>query len=510
MENEEGGRPLLIKKRSTLKKKLKKKKKMSSSPNKKQRNESFESECTKNQILLILEYGKSVFDGINDKIDIVVCLNLVCKFFHNKRISTFSNLLGLSLEQAQTLSRVLERKNVFITGPGGTGKSYMVRIIRNYFYHKNKEIIITGTTGLNSQLIGGNTIHSFTGIGIQTEINDYNIKRIITSARRKIFKLLTTLVIDEISMLNNKQLDLIDEVLKVARNKKTPFGGVQMIFCGDFLQLPPVSGRYAFHAKSWKDGGVLNCNLTIPFRQKTDDWFSILNQIRVGIQSPHIEKYIRSNSLQADTEKSIKIWSTNKRVDEHNLNMLRSIDGDEVVFKSETVTHKPGNYDRKIQNLRYVKTLKLKVGCRIIYLKNQFQLTSQIGEIANRIVNGSTGTIEEIDRERYILKIKFDHLEEPVEILRDTENIVDDRNKILVSRTQFALTLGYAITIHKCQGMTLESVSSSLSAGEIFASGQAYVLLSRLVDIRKSFIEKFDLASIRVDRECLKFYQQNQ
>lgn len=367
----------------------------------------------------------------------------------------------LTDEQENALNRIKENYNMFITGVAGAGKSVVIREAQKRF----PGIGLTATTGVAAVNIGGLTIHSWAGLGVHKQTAKNTANSIIMNTEKEKYKnrIKNTkrLIIDEASMLEAGFLDFIDEVFRMVRNDlETPFGGMQIILVGDPLQLPPISKekdsygktippKFFFESKAWMQGCFYLIKLTKVFRQKDEMFAAILNRIREGIITADDMNVIgnRNNTYMVD-DKAVKIFCDNYSVDKTNNEKLQEVEGEKFLYTKRDYL---ANYDdiKEEERLALYKDLDsacnapteiiLKVGARVMMLRNTY--------IKDNIVNGSCGEVIEISTDS-IPVVLFDN-GEVKSISREVWELKDG-DKIIASRNQLPLRLGYAVTVHKC------------------------------------------------------------
>ena len=258
---------------------------------------------------------------------------------------------GLSAEQQEAAARALAGENLFITGAAGTGKSFLMRyVIQELKKSKGGEAVaVTAPTGIAAVNIGGSTIHSFSGIGLGRGDPMAILARVLKSQKALVnWKQARVLILDEISMLSAELFDLLDFIGKQVRRVDRPFGGLQLILCGDFLQLPPVSRAsepYAFQAKTWAGAGLDEGTIVLAqqHRQVNDSEFvSMLNELRRGICSQQTVEALDSCHTHrkpppTDGILPTQLYCTNRDVDQENEERLKQLRGDGVVFTAAGV-----------------------------------------------------------------------------------------------------------------------------------------------------------------------------
>ena len=371
---------------------------------------------------------------------------------------------------------------VYLTGAAGTGKTTLVKKLIDENTLKKIVVAPTGIAALN---IGGATINSAFRIGFDTfpiikESNDPRFK--------KLLKNLQLLIIDEISMVRAPMLDAISETLKLHRDSSEPFGGVHVLACGDLFQLPPVvkdheeeaiyekyESIYFFSANSFKEiASPSFYELTYSFRQSDDNnFYDLLNNIRLGNDLENTINKINASCFNPSNyeESALIVTSRRYRADQINEEMLNTIEGPATAAMAEELG------DLNENELPAPRNLRIKEGAKVMFIKNDSE---------GRWVNGTVGKVIDCkDKKRKAIKVEV--AGKTLSVKREEWNkiryVYDDyddemEEEIVSSFKQFPLKLGWAVTIHKAQGLTLESCSIDLGQGA-FATGQTYVALSR-------------------------------
>ncbi|GEQ70582.1 hypothetical protein JCM33374_g4260 [Metschnikowia sp. JCM 33374] len=309
--------------------------------------------------------------------------------------SSGSRLVTLSDEQLAIVDAVVKRgDNVFFTGSAGTGKSVVLRSVVAELYRKYGQnfVGVTASTGLAACNIKGQTIHKYLGIGLGTGSPMDLANRIRKNPlTRKKWSSLKVLLIDEISMIDGRLFTKIDEIAKVLRNSKAPFGGIQIVCCGDFFQLPPVDpegkGQYCFHSPSWKSAMKHTIVLRKVFRQEGDnELIDMLNALREGVFSEESLRLFHSLKRQVHYEDGIEpteLFPTRNEVKRANDSRLMKLQSDSFTFNAIDNDKSPQS-KRLFENLMCEEKVTLKVGAQVMYLKNHPDST---------IVNGSLGKV---------------------------------------------------------------------------------------------------------------------
>jgi hypothetical protein len=399
---------------------------------------------------------------------------------------------------------------VMVVGRAGTGKTTLVHYLRRRPGGERQVVLApTGVAALNA---GGQTINSFFQIrpGL---IGPDGIKSLPRLQRA--FQKLERVVIDEISMVRADLLDAVDRSLRVNRVIDEPFGGVRMLFVGDFLQLPPVvppeeraflsrlgyRTPYAFSARSFQAVPVAPIELTIVHRQEDKEFVELLSRLRLGDRVEETISVLNACCCRPPRQGSepVRLTPTNARADYYNCEGLRKLPGEVVGFQGAI----KGRFNVQRDRLPAPERLVLKVGARVMAVKN---------DRAKRWVNGSLGTVTRLTDDR--AWVQFDRDGAEVEVDRvEWENIRfewDDEaqciiSKVIGSYTQIPLIPAWAITINKAQGLTLDDVQVDLDSGA-FAPGQAYVALSRATSLEGlSLVRPIRPADVRVDPELIEF-----
>ena len=406
------------------------------------------------------------------------------------------------MKQETALKLMKAGESVFLTGSAGAGKTYTLNQYINYLKARKVPVAITASTGIAATHMNGMTIHTWAGIGIKDFLSDDDLKRM---KERKYLKEhlenAQVLIIDEISMLHAKQLNLVNQVLKFFKESDDAFGGIQVIAAGDFFQLPPVGrndeknrDKFCFMSQAWVEAKFRVCYLTEQHRQDDSSLNEILNAIRSqSINQQHIE------SLEQTREQDIgdtytRLYTHNMDVDSINYRHLNEIEGDGHQFCAQL----DGN-EKLIETLkssvRAPEELTLKKYAKVMFVKNNFDMG---------YINGSLGEVigfEEVDDHGVLPKVKLTDgtvlLVEP-----ETWSVDNDAGKTIASFAQVPLRLAWAITIHKSQGMTLAAAEINLA--NTFEKGQGYVALSRLKSINGLRLLGLNTQALELDSLAIK------
>lgn len=433
------------------------------------------------------------------------------------------------MRQSSALDILKTGQNVFLTGSAGSGKTYTLNQYIDYLRARRVPVAVTASTGIAATHMSGTTIHSWSGIGIKDELSD----RDLANLSRKQFladrlKDTAVLIIDEISMLHAKQLNLVNQVLKHVRKNDAPFGGIQVVVAGDFFQLPPIGSKgesnrekFAFMSEAWLDAKFHICYLSEQHRQVSEaangglDLDDILNQIRRQEVSFEAIAALEATFDQNVDIKRTRLYTHNLNVNKINDKELAALSGEMMRFEA-TATGDSKLVETLKKTVRTQDDLVLKVGAKVMFIKNNTELgvsNGTMGELigfaavkvddnkenTNPLIDEDTSTDSDTDTAKTAkTKSKAKDTEKPKakkptpqkmpvvrlnsgrEVIAEPEEwiIEDETGDVLASYEQVPLCLAWAITIHKSQGMTLDAAEIDLS--RTFELGQGYVALSRL------------------------------
>lgn len=378
------------------------------------------------------------------------------------------------MRQLEALSILKTGANAFLTGGPGSGKTHTVNEYVAWLRRHGIEPARTASTGIAATHIGGMTIHSWSGIGIRETITPRDLDE-ITSKEHVVRRIVKTpvLIIDEISMLSGQTLEGIERVIREARRSERAFGGMQVVFVGDFFQLPPVAKggatpTFAFQSPAWKAANPLPLYLSEQHRQEDERFESILERVRAGTHDQGDISAVVARTVDADDELGDlpRLFTHNADVDRLNEERLLALPGEEKRFLMETYGKGPVLEGLK-RGCLSPECLTLKRGAVVMATRNN--------PIAG-YANGTLGTV--IDFES---GMGYPHIE-----TRDGRRIVvapgewaiEENGKIKAKLSQIPLRLAWAITIHKSQGASMDAAAVDLSRA--FEYGQGYVALSRL------------------------------
>lgn len=404
--------------------------------------------------------------------------------------------------------------NVFITGPGGVGKSFYINKLKEEY---KDEIVLTSTTGVSSYNLKGTTIHSFTGIGVfkHGDKVDSVIKKL---KKYKTYETVKTrvrkhsiIVVDEVSMLGKGFLELINEILKELRGNDRLFGGLQVIFTGDFLQLPPINDEFCFTSHIWKQLKLKTIYLTKMYRVNDPVYTSILERARLGKTTKEdnqelcrrlfaYKKYLKDMEEQDEkdpqnilTIQPTFLYSKKINVEDKNMEELYKNKNELLIFKSQyTDKHKSCKVDFDKLN----DNLYLKIGAQVMLNVNL--------DIDAGLVNGSRGVVTSYNSDTKELKVKM--LNNTEYTFSKHEFVYEEDDKVMYKVLQYPFILAYALSIHKVQGCTLDCAVIDLGFS-IFEENMAYVALSRVRNLQGLYLQNFQSYKIFASKKALEFYE---
>lgn len=438
--------------------------------------------------------------------------------------------MELSREQQIAFDKYIQGENIFITGPGGSGKSELIRKINNHAFEHFKTIQVTALTGCAAVLLNckAKTLHSWSGIGLGSGSIEDLIKKVKSNKFSKaMWKNTHTLVVDEVSMLSLKLFDTLNIIGKIIRGNNKAFGGIQVVFSGDFFQLPPVGDkgepdtqRFCFESEDWNNVFNPSCQIQLKkiFRQTDEIYSSILNQIREGkIKKKSCEllsKYVGRKPDANLVAEPTKLFPTRQKVDGINSGKMALLTTEEREFKIKYLkdvemtkmdrANRANFSEKDIQveldfianNLICEKDIKVKIGAQVMCVVN---IPSDTGL---DICNGSQGVITGFCETTGCPRVKFNCGGEMVM----TRNVWASDKIPGIGVAQIPLILAWALTIHKSQGATLDAAEIDVGSG-IFECGQTYVALSRVKSLEGLYLTSFDVQKIKINKKVKEFYE---
>eukprot|EP00040_Diaphanoeca_grandis_P037139 m.240443 g.240443 ORF g.240443 m.240443 type:complete len:366 (-) comp33764_c9_seq11:35-1132(-) len=355
----------------------------------------------------------------------------------------------------RVVQHVLAGLSCFVTGEAGTGKTHLLKTLITKLSNK-RYVSVTASTGAAASALDGMTLHSY--ISMRPSSGPLNILDILFYQSIKCVSRIRrtqVLVIDEISMISADMFDCVDKIMRVLRNSNLPFGGVQLILCGDFCQLPPVNGEFCFLSETWMFFKIPTFKLQSVQRAQDERLVNMLREIKC---------------LPKGQALSLRFSS----IDAGQLNLLEGVPAQQMV--------------------------ELCVGAQVLLIVNM--------NVAEGFTNGSKGVVTKFqlnsNQQLCYPIVEFEIKGETVEkVVRPYPFSVIDGGELLASRSQIPLILAWAITIHKSQGMTIRRLELRLLS--VFVSGMAYVALSRGVNLDTMRVVNFDAKNIHADATVINF-----
>lgn len=423
------------------------------------------------------------------------------------------------MDDLNKIKSVLEKRNLFLTGGAGVGKSYLTNVLIKDYRKDGKQVVALGSTGVSAVNVGGYTIHSFFVFGISSNFEElarhdkYNKARLKELA--KILKATNLIIIDEISMVSCDMMDLI-----LYRLENASYQGKVMLV-GDFYQLPPIvkhetkdrffSGMlYAFESMAWRSLDPKVMVLTEMKRTDDGEFTHILSKVRRGVCDSEVIDYMISLCNHEDVYESrpTYLFGRNIEVEHMNKEQLEQLDGEEVVLFAKLTKHTDMNQKRVDswkKQLPISDELRLKVGAPVLFTVNKW----------GSFVNGDRGLVKSIHDEHIVIEKddRFIRLEKHEFDMSELK--VNEKGELkearLVSLSQYPIKLAYAVTIHKSQGMSIENLVCNVD--HIFAPSQFYVAISRAtnpkglkLDFTKGDISSYIDRVVRVDSRVVGYY----
>ena len=453
--------------------------------------------------------------------------------------------MEFSAEQQLAFNKYKQGANMFLTGPGGTGKSALIKYIQRDALNQCKFIQVCALTGCAAVLLEckAKTLHSWSGIGLGKGPIEQLIKKVNKNKHSKaLWKETDILVIDEVSMMSLKLFETLDAIGKSVRKNRQPFGGIQLIFSGDFYQLPPIGDRddpdtskFCFESEFWFTTFLKQDHIQLQkiFRQNDPVYQGILNQVREGrLKRSSNDALLHNVGRQIDASAAIrptKLFPTRNKVDNINMTEMDKLTGDEMDYKLKyhgdlemtanerllRTQYSPEQIKTELEylkgNLRCDENIRLKIGSQVMCIVN-IELSN--GEM---LCNGSKGIVVRFSQEG-VPVIRFSRAN-TISNTTGSSNSSSNSFEITMNYhiwpsenipglgvSQLPLILAWALTIHKAQGATLDVAEIDAGSG-IFECGQTYVALSRVKSLEGLYLTSFDARKIRIHKKVQEFYQ---
>ena len=399
------------------------------------------------------------------------------------------------MTQEQALTILKTGANVFLTGEPGAGKTYVVNQYVAWLRERGIEPAITASTGIAATHVGGMTIHAWSGVGIKKSLSEWELEalmereplvRRVRSAR--------VLIIDEVSMLDAGLLSLVDQALCTLRASQAPFGGLQIVFVGDFFQLPPVNKdreqtRFSFESPAWEHANPVVCYLTEQHRQDDGLFLQLLGAMRAGELEDEHRELLRSRYQPKAPMGATRLYPHNEDVDRLNTEALGRIENPARVYQMRATGNKTLVEALK-RGCLSPETLSLKEGAAVMFTRNNFE---------HGYVNGTLGTVEGWSPAGWpLVRTRSNKLIEA----EPEEWRIEDGKRVLAQIAQVPLRLAWAMTVHKSQGMSLDAAVMDLSGA--FEYGQGYVALSRVRTLEGLYLLGFNERALAVYPQILE------
>lgn len=392
------------------------------------------------------------------------------------------------------------KDNVFLTGAPGTGKSYLIDRYVEWLLENGEEPVITASTGIAALNVRGKTLHSWSGLRNDDPLEEDDIEAIINGYASDNYNQTRILIIDEISMVSASMLDTVNMLAQRAKGRESFFGGIRVIVVGDFFQLPPVKGRYAFESDAWEHADFTVCYLHEQKRQTEPVFTDILTNIRAGFLNDEQRVIIRDRIITDASgipDPKIRLDTHNKKVDHYNQTRLERLEG----FPQTYVMDQRG-YDDAVDRLKKSclspERLVLKVNTPVLFTRNDSDL---------RWVNGTQGIVKELRSHSVVVELARGNLIEVEPASWESAKGYGGNKKIFAEISQLPLKPAWAITIHKSQGMTLDR--AIIDVTHAFAVGQGYVAVSRVRTLDGLYFQgALTRGFFRVSEKVVKFDKQ--
>jgi len=405
------------------------------------------------------------------------------------------------MKQTQALRVMLAGESVFLTGPPGSGKTFVLNKFISLAKRAGKRVAVTASTGIAATHIGGATIHSWSGLGIRDEINERDEKWLKENDRLlKRYNSVEVLIIDEVSMIHGKRLDMINQVAKWLRESEEPFGGMQVILTGDLFQLPPINRGddkvdFAHLSEAWKQLDPTICYLTEQHRQEDETLLDVLRAMRANdVSEEHFDTLSQrlGRPVPADVVVT-KLYSHNQDVESINDAHLEAIQEESKTYVMETYGVQ-AKVEQLAKSVLAPEVLTLKLGAEVMFVANNF------GE---GFANGSRGRVVDFSDNLPVVELQRNGRRIAVE---KHSWALEEDGKERARVTQLPLRLAWAITIHKSQGMSLDGAEIDLSRA--FTPGMGYVALSRVRSLDGLYLKGINNMAMAMHPEVFGFDEQ--
>lgn len=402
------------------------------------------------------------------------------------------------MTQNESLNLLLMGKNVFLTGQAGSGKTFLLNTYIDFLKKNKIGVAITASTGIAATHLNGTTIHSWSRIGIKSSLNSKDLSKIISNNNtRTRIRAAKVLIIDEISMLHSYRLDMVNQICKAVRQNSQSFGGLQVILCGDFFQLPPINeegypdSSFAYKSSAWEELDLTICYLNEQHRQIDKPFIKVLNEIRSQSVSNYTFEKL-SNRLNKNIQSKLqptRLYTHNIDVNAINNFELEKINKPKHIYEM-TSRGRENLVEILKKSCLAHEVLIIKDGAAVMFIKNNPM---------KGYVNGTLGKVIGFDENNYPIVETFSGKE----ILASPASWqLEENDSILAEISQIPLRLAWAITVHKSQGMSLDIAEIDLSKS--FAFGMGYVALSRVRSLDGIKLLGFNPTALMIDEEIAR------
>lgn len=402
--------------------------------------------------------------------------------------------ITLNPEQSLAIKSLQSDCNIFLTGAAGSGKSFVLKE-----YIKKNDVPILASTGAAAILIGGCTFHSYFGLGIMEGGPEATLARAKKNKKlQKRLKKNSTVIIDEVSMLSGAMLSTAEQIARNARAEDLPWGGMRVIAVGDFAQLPPISlynqdKDWAFQHSVWEISDFKPVVLKKIMRSTNAHYLNVLNSLRFGRCNEEVKDFLNQCMKSTTTDAELtRLFPRRDSVEKYNLEKLKN--NPNPLYTFETLYEGTArDIESFKKNSPIANTIQIKIGALVMLRQNDQE---------RRWVNGSLGYIQKISPENLEIKLLSGRV---IDVLKQEFTLLDAEMNPVVKAVNFPITLAWAMTIHKAQGVTVDRLSVDLR--NLWEPGQAYVALSRVRDPSELYIEGWNAKSIFADPHVEKFHQ---
>lgn len=413
-------------------------------------------------------------------------------------------------QQAEAYDAILSGVNTFVTGPGGVGKSEVTRRAVRDLRARNRTIAVTASTGIAAVNVGGTTIHSLLGTGLARstrELQMHHSSQQLDKASDRLGRV-DAILIDEVSMLLGDFLDMTDWWLRKCamqlgrvQRVNQPFGGWQMIFVGDFLQLPPVvrSGdeasivsRYAFQSKAWNDANPRVNYLRTGYRQNDAEHRKHLMRVRRGYAPQDTIDFFNARFKAKIPVEPTVVFPTNREADTVNEMRLYALPEPHKVYEASYTGH-DGWIEALKKNMPCDPSLELRIGAEVLFIRNNIKVG---------FVNGTRARVVALDDDHISVETPDGRL---IDVPIETWEMKDAQGRVLAAVLQYPLILGWAVTVHRCQGQSLDYMR--FDPAKVFERAQSYVALSRVRTMDGlTLANRITPESIKASAKCVDYY----